>query len=133
MKITTREWLNFANIDLHTCKKILNDEFLTNSVAFHAQQAVEKSFKAILEENGLKIPKIHNLLRLHDIVHTFIDFSIEEELLEKTDEVYIETRYPGDIGMLSDGKPSIDEANELYEFANFIYKQTNRMLSDKSK
>ena len=46
MKTITQSWLNYAEIDLETWKKLLNDEFLTNSVAFHAQQTVEKCFKS---------------------------------------------------------------------------------------
>ena len=131
MKATTKDWFNYAKIDLQTCEKILNDEFLTNSVAFHAQQTVEKSFKAIFEEHGLKIPRTHNLLRLHNKLGELINFPIDEDLLEKTDEVYTETRYPGDIGTLADGKPSITEANQLYEFAKYIYENTKKMIENK--
>lgn len=37
MKTITQSWLSYAEIDLKTCTKLLDDEFLTNSVAFHAQ------------------------------------------------------------------------------------------------
>jgi HEPN domain-containing protein len=42
----TKEWLYFAYSDILTCERILYDEMLSNIVAFHAQQAIEKSFKA---------------------------------------------------------------------------------------
>ena len=100
MKAITKEWLNYAEIDIKTAEKLLDDEFLTNSVAFHAQQTVEKCFKAIFEENNLKVPRIHNLLRLHDEISRYIDFQVDEDELEKLDEVYTEARYPGDAGML---------------------------------
>ena len=135
MKTITQSWLNYAEIDLLTCKKLLNDEFLTNSVAFHSQQTVEKCFKAIFEENELKILRIHNLMRLYDKISEYIDFSVNEDLLEKTDTVYTETRYPGDIGMLPEGKPSIVEAEELYRFAEYIFTETTKNLigNDKQK
>lgn len=41
------EWLFFAESDLKVADVILN-EGIYNEVCFHAQQAVEKSFKAIL-------------------------------------------------------------------------------------
>jgi HEPN domain-containing protein len=47
MKAITQSWLNYAKIDLQSCKKLLEDEFLTNSAAFHARQVVEKCFKAV--------------------------------------------------------------------------------------
>ncbi len=117
-------------IDLETCKKLLNDEFLTNSVSFHAQQTVEKCFKAIFEENELKVLRIHNLMRLYNKINKFIDYTVDEDILEKTDTVYTETRYPGDMGMLPDGKPTIKEAKEMYEFAKQIYYDTIKMFND---
>ena len=128
MKAITQSWLNYAEIDIQTCKKLLDDEFLTNSVAFHAQQTVEKCFKAIFEENELKVLRIHNLMRLYDKISRFIDYTVDEDLLEKTDTVYTETRYPGDIGMLPEGKPSMDEAKELYKFADYIFQKTKVAL-----
>ena len=50
MKASTQEWLDFAKADLLNCERILDDEFLTSIVAFHSQQAIEKCFKAIIEE-----------------------------------------------------------------------------------
>ena len=43
MKVITRQWLEYAQTDLKACENNLNDEFVTNIVAFHAQQAVEKA------------------------------------------------------------------------------------------
>ena len=133
MKAVTQDWLNYAKIDLQSCKKLLEDEFLTNSVAFHAQQTVEKCFKAIIEENDLKVQKIHSLIRLHKIIKNLIDFEIDIELMILTDEVYIETRYPGEFGMLPDGKPSIAEAKKLYKFAKQIYDNTIKMFAATKK
>lgn len=50
MKPVTREWLNRAKDDLDVIDEIIGHQHLTNMVAFHAQQAVEKIFKAIVEE-----------------------------------------------------------------------------------
>ncbi len=74
MKAITKSWLNYAQIDLQTCQKLLNDDFLTNSVVFHAQQTVEKCFKAIFEEHELKVLRIHNLMRLYDQISEYINF-----------------------------------------------------------
>ena len=43
----TAEWLKAANDDLLVIESIIKNEFLTHMVAFHAQQCVEKCFKAI--------------------------------------------------------------------------------------
>ena len=50
MKLITKEWLRRARDDLDVAKEIIVREHLTNMVAFHSQQAVEKSLKAIVEE-----------------------------------------------------------------------------------
>jgi HEPN domain-containing protein len=42
MKAITHEWLNRAEDDLLAAKLLLAQPELTNMVAFHAQQSVEK-------------------------------------------------------------------------------------------
>jgi HEPN domain-containing protein len=68
MKVITRQWLEYAQTDLKACENNLNDEFVTNIVAFHAQQAVEKAFKALIAETDIEIPRVHNLIRLFSII-----------------------------------------------------------------
>ena len=48
MKSTTSAWLVAAKDDLLLVEQICQNEELTHMVAFHAQQAIEKSFKAVL-------------------------------------------------------------------------------------
>lgn len=52
MKSISAAWLSAANDDLVLIQEIIRNETLTHMVAFHAQQAIEKSFKALLEERG---------------------------------------------------------------------------------
>lgn len=58
MKNSTLEWFKAGELDLKTMEKLLDDEFLTCVVAFHAQQLVEKTFKALFEEKNLDIPEL---------------------------------------------------------------------------
>jgi HEPN domain-containing protein len=119
MRTFTLEWLKASNDDLLTISKLLNDAHLTHIVAFHAQQSIEKSFKALLEEAELEIPKIYKLKKLYK--QYFIkDFTCDENLLATLDELYIESRYPGDFGLLPEGKPTLDNAKEFYHVANEI-------------
>jgi HEPN domain-containing protein len=117
MKASTKQWLEFAQTDLRSCENNLNDEFVTNVVAFHAQQAVEKAFKALIEEKGIRMSRIHNLTRLLALTESFLISPIDETELEMLDNVYSSSRYPGEIGLLSTGKPSIKESKELYGMA----------------
>lgn len=55
MKPITKEWLDRAEEDLDVAGEIISKEHLTNMVAFHSQQAVEKTFKSIIEESEIEI------------------------------------------------------------------------------
>ena len=120
MRVFILEWLKASNDDLLTISKLLNDAHLTHIVAFHAQQSIEKSFKALLEELELEIPKIHKLKKLYK--QYFVeDFSCDEDLLSILDDLYIESRYPGDLGLLPDGKPTLENAMEFYRLADELF------------
>jgi HEPN domain-containing protein len=121
MKASTQQWLDYAKADLINCERILDDEFLTAIVAFHSQQAVEKCFKAIIEEKDLTIPRIHNLIRLYQVVEGFLKHPIETHDLLALDSVYTSSRYPSDIGMITSGKPTLQDAKEFYEIATSIF------------
>jgi len=121
MKATTVQWLDFAKTDLRSCENNLNDDYVTNIVAFHSQQAVEKAFKALLEEKEIPVPRVHNLTRLHSLVELFLIEPIELFELDALDSVYTSSRYPGDIGLLATGKPSLIESIKLYESAKKIF------------
>lgn len=117
MRAFTEEWLKAARDDLLTIEEILDNPHLTHIVAFHAQQCAEKSMKAIIEEEEIDIPKIHRLLKLHEKV-SFSLGGLDEEIMSLLDGLYIESRYPGDMGLLPHGKPSPDDAKEFYSFAS---------------
>ena len=121
MKASTQQWLDLAKADLLNCERIFDDEFLTAIVAFHSQQAVEKCFKALIEENNLTIPRIHSLIRLYNIIESFLEQPFEIRDLLALDSVYTSSRYPGDIGIIAIGKPTPQEAKEFYESAKNIF------------
>jgi HEPN domain-containing protein len=133
MKEITQQWLDFAKSDLLSCELIINEYFLTNVVSFHSQQTVEKSFKAILEENELKLERIHNLYKLFTTAEPYLNFEVDINLLELLDKIYLASRYPGDMGLLPEGKPTLEEAKEMYEFAEYVFNETNKMLSSSLK
>jgi len=57
MKKTTDGWFNSAESDLLLIQEITLNEDLTHLSAFHAHQAIEKSFKAVIEEFDLRFYK----------------------------------------------------------------------------
>lgn len=128
MKEISREWLNFAIDDLDTIKEIIEIEHLTNIVVFHCQQCIEKSFKAVLEENELEIPRVHDLAKLYGEVKKIKDFEFNEDTLDILSSVYIEARYPSELGLLPNGKPTIEETRKFYDFTKYAYTEVKEYL-----
>jgi len=120
MKETTKFWLRSASDDLHVISKITSDPTLTNMVAFHAQQCIEKSLKAFIEDKGLELPKIHDLIRLFNIASLEIQDNWKQKIIILND-LYTQARYPGEIGLLPDGKPDLKQAKDFAKTANEIY------------
>ncbi len=117
MQEITKHWINSSESDLMIIRKIKDDLYLTHQIAFHAQQAIEKLFKAVLEENGLKVPKTHSLQLLMDKIKHIISIDVDLDIFILLDDLYIDARYPGDLGLLPNGKPSLYEANIFYNTA----------------
>ena len=127
MKPATKEWINLAEDDLLAARILLTNERLTNILAFHCQQALEKIFKAAIEEKGEIVIKSHDLLKLRSIS----GISVSErkmEIIRVLNEVYIDTRYPGDMGLLPEGKPSISESEEFIDICTSILNKVKNSL-----
>lgn len=127
MKKITSEWLIAASDDLLLITEIISKAALTHIAAFHAQQAIEKSLKAIVEERNIEIPKIHKLKTLFNISGVELEGD-DSVLVSLLDSLYIEARYPGEMGLLPEGKPSIDESVEFYNFAKRIFDKVKMIL-----
>ncbi|MBD3796005.1 MAG: HEPN domain-containing protein, partial [Epsilonproteobacteria bacterium] len=67
------------------------------------------------------------LIKLNKILEAKITIQ-EIEILEKLDELYIDSRYPGDMGLLPNGKPTLEEAKEFYNFAQSIFDKVCEIL-----
>ncbi len=128
MKDISLEWLRSAKTDLETIDAILENERLRNIVAFHSQQCVEKCLKAVIEEFDLPAGKIHNLITLMVIVTKVKEFNFSEDNLSLLNTLYIDSRYPGALGLLPDGNPTEEETAEFYKFACNVYKDVKDFL-----
>jgi HEPN domain-containing protein len=129
MNRTSLEWLKSARDDLILVERILEDEQLTHFVAFHAQQSVEKCLKALLEANNEPVPKTHSLNRLFELNSGQVD-EPDADIVHTLDELYIESRYPGELGLLPYGKPSVAEAQDFYKFAQMFFDTVAEKLKD---
>lgn len=129
MKAVTREWLECAAADLATVAHILEDAALTGIVAFHAQQAIEKCCKALLEEAGQTIPRTHDLVRLTQLMTVDLTAVLDDALIVELSTLYIDVRYPGGFGLLPTGKPSVDDARRYADAATNFYALVCQRLS----
>lgn len=123
MKAITREWLERAQDDLGAAHALLNYPDLTHVAAFHAQQATEKALKAALEEYDLGLLKTHSLTRLLEVVKSRLMLRLDQDMLDRLEAVYIEARYPSELGLLPYGKPTQQDTLEFCAFAQKAYQQ----------
>ncbi len=122
------EWLESALGDLKNIEHIINDEYLTHIVAFHCQQCIEKCFKAILESQSMNVPKEHSTIKLYGLVKDTLKTDIDYDLLTDMDDLYINSRYPSDFGLMPQGKPTLENAKEFYEFALKVYEEVCEII-----
>ena len=126
MKNETSGWVFFANNDMISAKTLIDyaestGAELTGNIAFLCQQTIEKYFKGYLTENGKKFQKIHDLLKLYSEVKSVKDWGLDEIILRDINEIYTETRYPGNIGMTPEGRlPTMEEAKSYLELAKKV-------------
>jgi len=127
MKQTTKDWITAAEDDLLAAKILGYDVRITNLAAFHCQQCLEKCFKAMIEEMDKPSIKSHDLIRLH--LNANIQLSISElVLLGIINEVYIDARYPGDLGLLPHGKPTVSEIEDFMIFCESILNRITHQI-----
>ena len=55
---------------------------------------------------------------------------IELELLEDLDKLYIDACYPGDLGLLPNGKPTLSDAAAFKELAEAVFTTISKALSN---
>jgi len=122
MKSLTNAWLDAAKNDLDVIDRIIKDDHLAHIVAFHAQQAVEKCFKALMEEHDLEPQKVHSLITLYAKIEIFlVGEKLNQRMMRILDSLYIDARYPGDLGLLPEGLPTHDDAKGFQAFAMAVY------------
>ena len=122
-----KEWIESAKLDLTNIQYIINDELLTPIASFHAQQAIEKSLKALLISKEIDFKKIHSLQKLFILCKQYMTTD-NYDMVDLLDSLYIESRYPGDMGLLPYGKPTIEDAKKFYKFAKEIFEQACSLL-----
>lgn len=64
-------------------------------------------------------------------IEEVIPFKVNELIISELDRLYIDARYPGDLGSMPHGKPSLEEAEMYFQEALKIKEQTKTFLLER--
>lgn len=119
MNPLTVEWVDKAEGDLLTARREYRARKSPNfdAVCFHTQQAVEKYMKAVLQEWGAVIPRIHSLADLLALISksdpSFMVVQADAAVLEG---YAVQFRYPGMSANKTDAKSALTAADNVCLF-----------------
>ena len=119
MKPATNEWVSKAEGDFATAGREIRARKMPNydAVCFHCQQCAEKYLKAILQENEMRIPKIHNLLELLAMILKFDgSYAFLKADLDVLEEFSVRYRYPGDTAEIEEAKSAYAAVKTVRNF-----------------
>jgi HEPN domain-containing protein len=89
------DWLRFAESDLALAQAAVGSGVLYEMLCFHAQQAAEKSLKAVLLAHNVGFPRTHNLRVLRDLLPPELPLAPEVEQAVELSDYATMARYPG--------------------------------------
>jgi HEPN domain-containing protein len=119
------EWLEKANSDLKSAKVLKQNDCGNDVVAFHCQQAIEKSLKGYLLKQMGQVVEGHSLIYLcKESSNHNIEFKKRLKDCAFVNQYYIETRYPSDVPLVV----SDEEANECILIAEEIFKMVSESI-----
>lgn len=95
LRESARRWLRRARSNLARSRLSKPEEAVWNDFCFDAQQAAEKSIKAVLISLGCEVPRTHDVRRLLEMVEEQ-GSEVTETLREAIDlnPYAVEARYP---------------------------------------
>ena len=115
-KAIHQKWLERVKYDIDTADAMYATGRYIYTV-FMCQQALEKSFKALIALKGMEILPIHNLRRLAEITELVDELSpVDFKKIDFLSQYYLAARYKEDIEELSI-QITADTANEYLTFS----------------
>ena len=93
---SSADWLRYARADLALARVRLPQDGLYELLCLHAQQAAEKSLKAILVHNGIEPPRTHMLAQLVDVLPTDVPRTMILSQSARLTVYATASRYPSD-------------------------------------
>ena len=125
-------WFDYAREDLQAAE-VLYNQGIYRLASFHAQQSVEKLLKGLLWNQKVNPPKTHDLVFLYQRVRRrYPSLSLDKEELEFLNGLYIESRYPADLGLLPEGEPTAADARRALAIAREVLGRVREVLGQVS-
>ena len=90
------DWLRRSYSDLSLASIPLPEHVLYNDLCFHAQQAVEKSIKAVLIHYGIEFRKVHDIDHLLALLPRDVPSPPASDIVVSLTSYAVMARYPGD-------------------------------------
>jgi HEPN domain-containing protein len=126
MNELVKEWLSKAAADANTAKRELAVEQEPNydAVCFHAQQAVEKLFKGLLQQHRIAFPKTHDLgLLLEFLLRKHGDLQFLREDILRLTTFAVEFRYPGESAIREDAETAVASMDKIMQQVRQFFPQ----------
>ena len=130
MRTIAKEWLKSAALDLTTIDKIIDNEELSGVAGYHAQRAVLESFFAVMEEKRMDFIKSNDLILLASKIQKHIPLELDFDMLAILNQIALDTDYPEELGMLPDGKLTLEDARSLSAQAKHIWVEISSFLEN---
>jgi HEPN domain-containing protein len=116
MSDLVKEWIDKAEGDRQTARReaAVTERPNWDAVCFHAQQAVEKYLKALLQQEANAFTRTHDLgLLSRPLCVKYPDLAAHSDGLEWLAAFAVEVRYPGESALEEDAKQSIVFMEEI--------------------
>ena len=125
MSADANEWLTFASADLRAARLLFADAEVPGRIAcFHAQQAAEKTLKAVLVAESTPFRKTHDIVVLVGLAPVSLSADLAGVDLLLLQPWAVDGRYPGDLP-----DATRDEAAEAVTIAAAVVTAVDRWLN----
>ena len=108
--------MRYAQSDLELAQISAPATVMLEGLCFHAQQAAEKSLKAVLIALKIPFPKTHSIRKLLDLLAERIEIPDELQEAAILNDYAVITRYPGAVEPIED-----DEYYEAVHLAKIVF------------
>ena len=129
---SSSDWLRRARSDLALARIPLPPDVLYGELCFHAQQAVEKSIKAVLIHDGVEFRRVHDIAYLLGLLPA--DISLPPEVVESAELTSYATlsRYPGEYEEITEAmyRKAVEIAGTVFSWVEQIIAHGTNPLSD---